>query len=246
MKRFIVIITTLLAMSATAKAGDFWTLYSQNLVYNYSVKTGTIPDRTQFGQRLSNDQMMALLTRSFSITLGERLKKTARYRSPVAFVCVFSGEPERCFADVVFGATFDEVHFINAPEISNKFLKKMKRYYSYTLFEDKDAVTRRLKAANKVSRHKNFSPRFGFNLNEPEVILSTPFYTYFGIYVEPKYGTKNGAAVSMVSGRVILDFQKEGLAIKYRLKQKTIGRGYLNVTVRPEGEIVIDNEFILK
>jgi hypothetical protein len=246
MKRFIVIIGTLLAMSATAKAEDFWTLYSQNLVYNYSVKTATIPDRVQFGQRLSNDQMLALLTRSFSITLGERLKSTARQRSPVAFICIFSGEPERCFADVVLGVTFDEVHFINAPKISNKFLKNLKSYYSYSLFGEKDALERRLHAANNVPRWKKFSPRFGFNLNEPEVILSSPFYTFLGIYVEPKYGTKNGAAVSLVLGRFFMDFQKEGLSIKYRLKQKTIGRGYLNVTVRPEGEIIIGNEFILK
>jgi hypothetical protein len=246
MKKLIAAIIITIAAGSGAGASDFWDIYSRKLTYNYVVKTGAIPERIQFGQRLSNDEMVSVLTKTFSQALGERMKSAARQSRPIAIACIFTPEPERCFADQVLGLTFDEVHFINAPGFSNKFIKSISKYYSYTLNGDDDALQRRIAAAGKVPQRKKFNPRFGFNLNEPELMVSSPFYSFFGVYVEPRFGTKRGPTISFMRGKYFVDFQKEGVSLKYRLKQGGFGRGYTSITIRPEGEFYISNELILK
>lgn len=246
MKKISATIFLLLIAAGVARAADFWEIYAQNLTYNYSIKVGAIPDRVDFGRRLSNDDMLAVMTRSFSQTLGQRVTRVAADRQFVALACMFSSEAQRCVVDNILEFTFNEVHFINAPGFSNKFLKKLQKYYSYSLYNEDEALERQGEAAARVPRFKNFNPRFGFNLNEPEIILSTPFYTFMGIYVEPRYGTRRGPSVSLMYGNYYFDFQREGLAIKRKWKQSAPGRGYLSITVRPEGEFYISNEFMLR
>lgn len=246
MKKIGAAIFFLLLAAATARAADFWETYATNLTYNYSVKVGAIPDRVQFGQRLSNDDMVAVLTKSFSQSLRQRVTRVAADRQFVALACMFSTESQRCVVDNILENTFNEVHFINAPGFSNNFLKKLQKYYSYSLYEEDEALERRGEAASRVSRFNRFNPRFGFNLNEPEIILSVPFYTYFGVYVEPRYGTRLGPAISFIKGNYYFDFQREGLSIKRRWKEDAPGRGYLSITVRPEGEFYISNEILLR
>ena len=240
------IIISLIAVCIPARSADFWDLYSENLMYNYSVKTGTIPDTTQYGQRLDNDEVFSILTKSFSQALGERISKVAKQQKGATLICFFTDEPERCVVDNVLEATFDEVHFINAPGFSNRFLKKLRKYYSYTLAGDRRDMMERVSAADNVPRKKNFNPRFGINLSEPEIIVATPFYSFFGVYVEPKFGTRRGPSLSFMLDDVFFDFQKEGLSIKYNMSQRRFGKGYLSITVHPEGEIYISNELILK
>lgn len=246
MKKLILLITLIMPICTMACADDFWETYSKNLTYNYSVKTGAIPDLPRTGQRLSNDEMISVLTKSFSQSLGQRLGDVADQRSAVAIVCIFHPEPERCFGDFVLGATFDEVHFMNPPGFSQKFFKKVSKYYAYTLNDDEQELERRGQAARRVPPWKRFNPRFGFNLNEPEVMMSTPFYSFGGVYVEPRYGTSRGASISFLYKRYFVDVQQEGVELKYSTGRNPFGRGYLSVSIRPEGEIYISNEFMMR
>lgn len=236
----------MLLVCCSVSASDFWETYSKRVTYNYAVKSGTIPDQADFGRRLSNDEMFSILSRSFSQALGERLTNTAEQRSAVAFICIFHPEPEKCFADHVLEHTFNEVHFINAPSISQKVLKKLSKYYAYTLNDDDESLQRRDNAAHNVPQRKKFNPRFGFNVNEPEVFVTAPFYTFGGVYVEPRYGTRQGTSLSLMHKRYLLDVQQEGVSLKYRTTQRSLGRGYLDITIRPEGEIYISNEIIIR
>lgn len=243
----VIILTAVFApLCLMARADDFWDSYSKNVVYHYSVKTAAIPDIPRTGLRLSNDEMTAILTKSFSRALGERLTDVADKRSYVAIVCIFHPEPERCFADNVLDATFDEVHFVKAPRFSQKFLKKLSNYYAYTLSDDEQEMQRRSEAAGRVPPWKKFNPRFSFDLNEPEIAVSTPFYSFEGVFVEPRYGTGKGASVAFLFKRYLLDVRKEGVELKCRTGHNAYGRGYLSITIRPEGEIVISNEFIMR
>ena len=246
MKKITLLICLFIPICCTATATDFWEIYGKNLTYNYSVKTGTIPDRVHMGQRLSNDDMMSVLTKSFSQSLGQRLSDVADQKSGVAIVCIFHPQPERCFADSVLNVIFDEVHFMNAPNFSQRFLKKISNYYAYTLNDDEDALERRSNAARSVPPWKKFNPRFGFDLNGPEIAMSTPFYSFGGIYVEPRYGTRRGPSLSFLYKRWFVDMQQEGVELKYRTSHNSFGRGYLSISVRPEGEFYISNELMLR
>ena len=236
----------MLLTGCTAQASDFWEAYVTRLTYNYSVKVGAIPDSRDFNRRLSNDEMFSILTKSFSQALGSRVTDVAHQRSAVAIVCMFHPEPERCFTEYVLNYTFDEVHFVNSPGISQKLLKKLSKYYSYTLNDDDKALDRREQASRSVPPWKSFNPRFGFNLNEREIMVTAPFYSFAGAFVEPRYGTRRGPSVSLIYERYFIDFQKEGVSLKYRTDRQSFGRGYLSITIRPEGEITISNELIFK
>lgn len=249
MKKLTIVIAHLAllsSLSTLARAADFWETYSTGIMYHYSVKTGSIPDIPRTGLRLSNDEVTAILTKSFSRALGERLTDVADKKSYVAIVCIFHPEPERCFADNILDATFDEVYFINAPKFSQKFLKKMSKYYAYTINDDDEEMERRTDAAGRVPPWKKFNPRFSFDLNEPEIAVSAPFYSFAGIYVEPRYGTGRGPSMTFLFKRYLLDVQKEGVELKYRTEHNAYGRGYIAVSIRPEGEIIISNEFIIR
>lgn len=247
MRKLIAMLSVIVAVAgARAGAADFWDLYARNLTYNYTVKSGAVPQRAEFGQRLSNEQMLSVIGSSFTQALGERVQTVANQRKPIAIVCLFTPEPQKCFADSILNITFDEVHFMNAPSISTKVLKKVSKYYSYTLSDRKSYMDRKVAAAGRVPAHKKFNPRFGFSLSEPEIVISTPFYTYFGIFVEPKLGTHNGMSLSLIHGRTLLDFQKEGLTINYRLKHREVGRGYTSLSISQDGTVWLSNEMIIK
>lgn len=246
MKKICPLVCMMLFACCSVRASDFWETYSKKLTYNYSVKSGSIPAQSDYGRRLSNDEMLSVLTKSFSQALGERLTVMAEQRSYVAIICIFHPEPEKCFADHVIGATFNEVHFVNAPGVSQKLMKKLSRYYSYTLNEDDDNMNRRDDAAQRVPQRKKFNPRFGFDLNEPEIMITSPFYSFKGVYIEPRYGTSRGPSLSLMYECILMDIQQEGVSLKYRTTQQSIGRGYIDITIRPEGEIYISNEFIIR
>jgi len=245
-------ITTLLTLAVMigiccpARTADFWQTYGQKLTYNYSIKTGTIPAMSQAGLRLSNAEMTSIITKTFSQALSQRFKQVSKQRSASAIVCIFTPEPERCFTENILTATFDEVQIVNAPSFSNKFLKKLKKYYGYTLNGGDNELERYRRAAGKVPARKKFNPRFGFNLNEPEIMVSSPFYSYVGIYVEPRYGTRTGPSLSLISGKFFFDVRKSDLTIKYHIGRGKSARGYTSISVNRRGEVLISNDLILK
>jgi hypothetical protein len=82
-------------------------------------------------------------------------------------------------------------------------------------------------------------------LNDWEILAAAPFYTYGGIYVEPLWGTVHGPSVSLMKKTVSLDFDREGVALQYRLPPAFKELARIRLTIRPEGEIYIDNVYIV-
>lgn len=245
MKRTAIITITALTLAAPALATEFWETYANTLVYNYSVKAGTIP-MEGMNERLTSDEVLALATKSFSQSFGFRFKEVARDHSPLLLVCAFSKEPDKCYLDSVMESVFDEIQLVNPPQFSQKFIRKTRRFYTST-FTDKKSMRGIKKRAGGVPAWKNFNPRFGFSAAEPEIVVATPFYSYLGIYVEPKYGTRNGPSVSLMKGRTLVNFAQEGVSLKYRFPKSSdrFEVDNLTLTIRPGGEIRLDNVFII-
>jgi hypothetical protein len=240
------VVALTLCMTVAARGTDFWEAYGMKLMYNYSVKTGSIPGNNENTHRLSEKEIGAVMTKTFSQTLGDRVKDVSRRQGVCALVCIFTPEPDRCVADGILRTAFEDVRIMKAPSFSNKFLKKVRRYYAYTLNGDENQLDRRKKAARNVPSHKKFNPRFGIDLEAPQFIASMPFYSYLGMYIEPKYGTARGFSATFIKDRFFVDADREGVAVKYHVRRRENARGFTSITFRPEGEIAISNEFILK
>jgi hypothetical protein len=245
MKRTAIITIIALTLAGPALATEFWETYANTLVYNYSIKAGAIPAEG-VNERLTSNEAMAVVTKSFSQSFGQRFGEVAHNNSPLLLVCAFSREADKCFMDSVMGSLFGEIKIVNPPQFSEKFLRKTSRFYTTTFMDNKS--TRGVHERSRgVPARKNFNPRFGFSLSEPEFVAAVPFYSFLGIYVEPKYGTRNGPSVSLMKDRAFVNFDKEGVSLKYRFPKSVshFDVDNLTLTIRPEGEVTIDNVFIV-
>ncbi|HOX29169.1 MAG TPA: hypothetical protein PLQ76_08465 [bacterium] len=243
MRRMTIITAAAMMLLATsARATDFWGTYAKQITGNYAVKTGVLPSE-RAGDRLGSDDIAALATKSFSQSFGTRFAEVARDTKYLLIVCMFSREPERCYMENVVQTTFGEIKFVSAPRFSQRFLKKFGRFYSTSLSQPKNVAARRHSAAG-VPRYKNVNPRFGFVPNDMEIVAAMPFYTYFGIYAEPKWGTAHGFGLNVMVGKLFTDVTTEGVAFRYSFNKKIKSFGTVTLTVRPEGEFFIDNTFL--
>lgn len=130
MKKTGIMITAVFFLVMTpALAHNFWSIYGEKITVNYTTRVGTgLVSET--GRRLSNDEMFSVITKSFSQSMGIRLKEVARQRSGAAVPCIFTPTPEKCFVDIVMKATFDELQFMNAPRFSQDFLLKLRDFHT--------------------------------------------------------------------------------------------------------------------
>lgn len=239
----VVAVCMVVSVEPAVGAKNFWDTYSNKLVYNYAIKSGDVYAEGM-NQRLAPHEVLSVSSKSFSQSFGTRVSEVAKEHRAFAIVCIFSRTPEKCYLDSVMKTTFDEIEFLHAPNISQKMIKKFGRFYTASLMKPKE-IEGKEERASGVSRKKNFNPRFGFTLNDMELYAAAPFYTFRGIYVEPILGTVHGPSVSLMKNGVSLDFDREGLAIQYKTKPVLSERAKLTVTIRPEGEIRIENVYMV-
>ncbi|MFA6450649.1 MAG: hypothetical protein WCX65_14340 [bacterium] len=225
-----------------AAATEFWETYSNKMVENYAVKSGSIYE-PGMNQRLTANEVLAVSSKSFSQSFGMRFAEVAKSHRGLAFVCIFSREPERCYLDSVMKSTFDEVKFLPTPKFSQKFVKKFSKFYASSLMKPKAISGKEIRSA-AVPRRNPFNPRFGFTLNDFEIVAASPFYTFKGIYVEPQWGTRHGPSLGFMKSRLSLDIDNDGAAFQYTLPKSFNSHTQLKLTVRADGNIYIDNVFI--
>jgi hypothetical protein len=225
-----------------ASATEFWETYSTKIAYNYAMKSGSFYEEGM-NQRLSDREVLAVASKSFSQSFGMRFAEVARNNRGLAFVCIFSKEPERCYLDSVMKTTFNEVQLLPMPRFSQKFVKKFSKFYTSSLMKPK-AITGKAVRSAGVPRRSRINPRFGFTLNDFEIVAAAPFYTYEGIYVEPIWGTRNGPSLSFMKKRFSFDINDNGASIQYLLPRSYNTHTQLNLTVRKDG-FYIDNVFLV-
>jgi len=238
----IIILMTGIPAAASAAERDFWSIYGEHLVYNYAVKAGTGAS-FDFNHRLTSDETFSIATRSFSQSLGIRFSEIAYSRRGVLFVCIFSREPERCYLDVVLESTFSEIHFFKSPGFSQKFLMKVRKFYVGGMF-DRSSLPARKHRARLVPPWKKFNPLFGFSPGDMELVMSTPFYTFYGIYVEPQYRTRNGPALGLMKDRWFVDISDENVTFGYRFPGMVDRKFTTTVTLRKGPEVRVSNTLI--
>lgn len=239
MKRVAMITLLLMGVATSACARDFWSIYGEKLSYNYAVKAGTGLS-TDVSHRLKSSEIFGVATKSFSQTLGVRFLEIAKSRRGVLIVCMFSQEPDRCYLDVVAHATFKEVHFLNAPGFSQRFIKRASKFYTGSFYKRDSAFGKKFRASN-VPTWKIFNPVFGFDMKEFELVVSSPFYTYFGIYVEPQYGSRKGPSLGFMKDRFTMDVYRDHMSFHYHFPERTVGKNYISLSYIPHGEICLEN-----
>lgn len=238
----ILIVAAIASTPATAK--DFWEKCGERMVENYAVKAGE-GMAPGMSQRLTSKQVASIATKSFSQSFGERFSEIANDKQLLALVCVFSKEGERCLLDPVMKDIFGEIHFVNEPGFSQKFIKKMSRFYTGPS-KSRDSKSDRIKRSGSVKPHKKFNPRFGFVMNDFEPVVSSPFYTFGNIYVEPVYGLRKGASLGLMKDDWFIDLYSDRATIKYSFKNKfagvkLYGKIMPSITYSTNGEITVQN-----
>jgi hypothetical protein len=239
MKKAVMFATVIILLAVSARAAEFWDVYADRLAKNYSVKAGAIPRQGE-GDLVDESEITALLTKSFSQSFGIRFSQNARDRRALVFVCVFSNEPEKCYVDPVVRATFSETKILRSPSFSQKFLKRAIRKYSHSLSKP-DSISATKVRSEEVPNWKAFNPRFAVDINELDLIVASPFHTFAGVYAEPRFSVKDGPAVKLMKGRAAVDFRQEGVVFNYLIKGESDGTRKVKITIKPEGEIYIDN-----
>lgn len=239
MKRTAILTIILMSMmGGPAGATEFWAHFANHLAYNVSVHTGTIPSQNT-SLRLSEEAIGRLSARAFTQALPVRFGQVARQYSLTAIPCAFTPEPQKCYLKIVLTHTFDEVGFVRAPGFSQKFIEKYATRFTRVRV-DETTQEKKARAAFVPKRHA-FNPQFGVDLEKTDIVFASPFYSYFGLYVEPKLSLRHHMSLSMLWRRYSLEFTKEGAALNVELPDKFFGRGEVTMTIRPEGEFYIEN-----
>lgn len=242
MRRRLIVVILIAISTGPVFATEFWGKYGEHLVYNYTRKAGVIPD-SEMGQRLSSEEVLSIATKSFSQSFGERFTEIAWDKSGMLLVCAFDREAEKCFLDSIMKPMFNEIQLVKEPEISQNVINKIRNVYSGN-FYTRDSINGRRKRALRVPPWKKFNPIFGFVLNDFELVASTPFYTFGGIYVEPQYGLRQGASLGLMKGRWFVDVYPKKVSLKYRLKKKFNGKDSTSITYTSGEGIQLENTII--
>lgn len=234
-------IIILALMAGRAGATDFWGHFAENLAYHSSVDTGTLPTQMT-SSRLSGREIAKLMGRSFAQALPIRIGEVAGDLRLVTLPCMFTPEPEKCYVKIVLGRTFNEIGFLKAPGFSQRYLERFRD--KFTRVRMKETPEEKRYRAAMVSRRNVFNPRFGFDFEKMDAVFAAPFYTYFGIYVEPKFTLRHQATMSMLYKRFSLEFNRNGAELGYQFAKKPFGKHYYTITWKPgDSEINVQNVF---
>lgn len=196
-------------------AEDFWTECGNRLTYNYSIKTNF-----QTQETLSNQELLGIATKSFSQSFGTRFSNISKQNSFLGLVCAFSKEPEKCFVDIVMNDLFDEIQIINAPEISQNILNKTRATLKNTMF-DNTSYKNKVKRSSEIPKNKIFNPKFGIEKNTLTPVVKFPFFTYYGIYVEPQIDINKSFTLSLMKNRMTLDITEDYTILKYQIPKQS-------------------------
>ncbi|MEW6203623.1 MAG: hypothetical protein AB1546_16735 [bacterium] len=243
MKRMTTLLILLLAIPLPAKSSDFWTIFGENLAYRHAIKGSYIPDQP-YTNRLTSDETLNLAVISLGSAFTKRFAQVAAEKKDFAInQCVVTDEPYRCYSEIILKTTLDEMGFMPEINLSDKFVKKVLKFYDNSI-RPNESLGARMERARRIPPWKKFNPRISVDFGEPELVAATPFYTFFNIYVEPRWGTKNGPRLVLIKYGIFFDIDKEGLLIRYRLREYTAGKKYYAIHIRPEGSIWIDTIII--
>jgi len=227
-----ILATTLLLVAhlttSSAIAKDFWGTYGNNLAYNYSVKDDS--------QHQTQHDQFNIISKSFSQTFVTRFKEISKERSFLGFICAFSKTPEKCFVDPVSKSLFDEIGFINAPEVSDKNIKRMVNFAFSDL--STNSFSKKKSIAQRTPRHRAFNLRLGYDLQNREVVASTPFYTYFGVNIQPKYKSNTGFSVGIIQGRWTADIYPKDIVVQYNIKNPSVKKKYITISYNSDNKFV--------
>lgn len=77
-----------------------------------------------------------------------------------------------------------------------------------------------------------------------ELVVATPFYSFFGIYVEPQWGTETGASLGLVRDPWYIDVFDDGLTVKYRFSENGMKNMEFDIVLSPALELRMENTLI--
>lgn len=242
MKNIIITLILMTTLAGVPSAREFWAHFADNLMFNTSVRAGDIPiwlDEHNF----SSKETRNLIGRAFAESLPLRIGEVAKQYRFVTLPCTFTPTPEKCYVNIVLGHTFDEVGFVSAPSVSSSVAKKISRMYVQNL-RIKGAPHESAALAATINHWKPFSPRFGFDRKNFDFVAANPFYTWYGIYVEPKFGIRNGGVVTLLKRDFVVELSSDGAAFSYRFGKKPHSRNFYTVTWHSDGEVRVDNVLV--
>ncbi|MEW5946215.1 MAG: hypothetical protein AB1742_08460 [bacterium] len=245
MKKWAITISLMFFPALTATSSDFWTIYAETLVYQHSINGGYIPSQAHLN-RLDEAQTVDIALKSLNYAFTERLGQVAKEKRDYALQnCLFSREAYRCYFDEVVRTTLDEMGFMPDIHFSDRFLQKAWKMYDRSV-RPNDTIEERMRRAKRVPPWKKFNPLVNVDISEPEIFIAAPFYTFFSIYVEPRWGTGTGPQVVLMKSRFFLDVDREKALLRYSLAKKPYARGYYTFYVGSDRSFWIDSMLIIK
>jgi hypothetical protein len=239
MKRAAMIIIFLALIPARGLATDFWSHFAGDLSYNASAHMGIVAGENTTN-RLATKDLKRLMASAFARSLPMRLGEVAYDTRFVMVPCMFTPQPEKCYFNVVLDRTFNEVRIVGAPGFSSKMAKRINRMYSRNV-RMKESPAAKAARAGAINRWKPFNPHVGFDPQLGDVVMATPFYTYFGIYVEPRFSLRRQAGLTLLRKNIVFEVARDGAYFSYRFRKKPFGRSFYTVTYRPGQGVSIDN-----
>lgn len=243
-KALTTILLLLLTTATTAMADDFWAVYAETFAFKHAVSGDYIPARPA-PERVSEDTTRNVALRSFGIAFGARFAQIATdQKNDLIKTCLFAREPYRCAFESIMEATVDETGFMPRIRFSDRFIKKAWKLYDRTIRHN-ETIDDRMKRARRVPPWKKFNPRVNFQLDHPELIVALPFYTYFSIYVEPRWGTRNGAHLILMRKAFSVDLSRDGAQFQFRLLRNPVGKGYYTIHLSPDRSIALDTFLLI-
>lgn len=226
----------MLLLPIVANSKDIWEEYSTHLTYNYLIKTNF-----NTSNNLSNQETFDIMTKSFSQSFGLRFSSVAHQKTFMALVCAFSNQPEKCLFDSISNDVFNEIHFINAPEISQKNLKRLNKFLSSQIFSNETKF--KLKESKSTS-HTKLNFKYGIDSDTFMPIVKFPFYTYKNIYIEPKIDLKKNITLTFIKDRWVLEIENNQTTLKYYIPHKLFLRDNIVISYR-SGIVGIENSLIV-
>lgn len=234
------ILLAALFLTAPALADDFWAIYGENLAYKHAVAGGYIPSQPNPGN-VTEGETRDIALKTFSVAFGARLTQIAKNRKEdIINKCVAENEPYKCFVDTVVGETISETRFLPEVRFSENLIRKLKRFHDKTLGVN-EPLNDRMKRAARVPPWKKFNPRINFRLDDPELVVATPFYTFLSIYVEPRWGTDSGPILLLMKKGVLVEIDQDRATLQFRLLKNPMKRGYYSFHMNTDGSIVFDS-----
>ena len=204
------IIFLLFLTSTLSYSKNFWDIYALTLIENHYKQSHRSMSYRE--QPISSNNTLSIVAKSFSQSFGQRLYNRPNYLASIP--CMFNREPEKCLLEAQTNPMFDEIHFINSPEISQHSINRIKSLSS-SLFVTRNKSISKQKRAFRTPHSRILRPKLGFDSNNLDVFITSPFYTYSNIYIEPQYALRSGFSLTAIKDNWILEIQDSQASLHY-------------------------------